>query len=488
MRGVKFKGYAPDADPTTEGIISNCSAIIPTIKGFKAAESPVSTDLPALAAACQGAAVLRKLDNTTRLIAGTGTALYESASTSWTDVTRVGDYTASSDTRWSFAQFNDVTLAAIKSDTLQYSSSGAFADVSGAPKGAIVETVNEFVFLFDTNEATYGDSPNRWWCAAQGNYTDWTPAISTNCYTGTLTSSPGKIRAGKRFGDNIVAYKDRSMYIGYFSGSPIGWKFTQVPGETGALSNEVVVNVGLPENPMHIFMGFDDFYLFDGSRPKPLGANVLKETVYGSLNRQYSHCSMALHDYTNNCIYFYYPTSGSPKPDKCVVYNYKTGEWGRDDRTIEAVVEYIAAGVTYDGMGTSYSTYDDISSALSYDTAFFYAGTPIKSVFDGNHLIKTLTGAATSSSITTGDIGDDVKFSTVTRAKPRFTTAPSSASLTNYYKNELSDTLTLDTTTYMSSNRFDLLRESRWHRGRYDFTGDVEIIGVGYDFEIGGDE
>lgn len=486
---AKLTGYAPDADPTLPGVFTNCAAIVPSLKGFKAAPSPVAMTLPALAAECQGAAVVRKLDNTTRFIAGTGVALYEDNSTSWTDVTRAsgGAYSAASDVHWSFAQFSDVTLAAIKSDTLQYSSSGAFANVTGAPKAAIVVTVNEFVMVFDTNEATYGDSPNRWWCAAQGGYTDWTPAIATNCYTGTLTSTPGKIKAAKRFGNNVVVYKDRSMYIGYFAGSPVGWKFDEIPGESGALSNDVVVNVGLPESPCHIFMGYSDFYIFDGSRPRPLGINVLKDTVYAQLNRQYAHCSLALHDYDEDLIYFFYPGSGSSNPDKCVVYNYKTGQWGRDDMTVEAVVEYISSSTTYDALGTSYSTYNDLPS-LSHDTAFAYSGTPFDLIFDVNHTPKTLTGAAGNSSITLGDIGNDTDFTLLQRVKPRFITAPTSGSMVNYYRNELSDGLTMDATTSMSSNRFDVLRDARWHRVRLDFTGDMEIADVIADVEITGSE
>ena len=485
---AKLLGYAPDIDPTTPGIFVNCAAIVPTLKGFKAAPSPIAMSLPALAAICQGAVVARKLDNTTRFLAATGTKIYEDATTSWTDRTRVsgGDYAAASDVRWSFAQFNDITLAAIKSDTLQYSSSGAFANVTGAPKATIVETVNEFVFLFDTNEAIYGDSPNRWWCAAQGNYTDWTPSVSTNCYTGTLLSSPGKIRAAKKFGDSIVVYKDRAMYIGYFAGSPVGWKFSQIPGESGALSNEVVVKVELAESPMHIFMGYSDFYAFDGSRPIPIGANIIKHTVFSELNRQYAHCSIALHDYDEDVIYFFYPTS-SAKPDKCVVYNYRTRQWGRDDRTIEAAVEYIAAGSTYDGLGSSYSTYDDLPSA-SHDTAFAYSGSPLDVIFDANHTPKTLTGAAGNSSITLGDFGQDSDFTLLQRVKLRFITAPTSSTMVNYYRNNLSDALTMDATTSMSSGRYDVLREARWHRMRLDFVGDTEFSDVIIDAEISGSE
>ena len=473
---IPFEGYAPDADPTMPGIFTNCANTVPTRKGFTGAPSPQTTLLPALASACQGAAALRKLDDTTRLFAGTATKLYEVVSNAWTDRTRAsgGDYTAASDIRWRFAQFGNVSLAAIKSDVLQSSTSGAFANLT-APKASIVETVNQFVFLFDTNEGTFGDSPQRWWCSAIGSETDWVPAVATQCATGTLLSAPGKITAGRRFGDGIIAYKQNSMYRGIYVGAPAIWEFTQVPGEIGALSQETVVNIGTLSDPRHIFMGADDFYTFDGARPVPIGS-ALKETVFGEINRSYQHLSVTLHDRINSRVYFYYPGSASTILDKCVVYNYKTGRWGRDDRSIEVAIDYIASSMTYEDVGDLYSTYADLPS-ISYGSAFWTAGFPIPAIFNTAHLVQTLTGVSTTSSITTGDFGDDTKFTLFSRAKLKYLTAPTSSEMVNYYRVNLGDSLITDQTTVQSSSRFDVLRSARWHRMRFDFSGDWEATG-----------
>ena len=487
---VPLLNYAPDADPTTPGIITNCANFIPTLKGYRGAPAPSTGTLStALAANCQGAVTLRKLDDTSRTFAGTGVALYEAAATSWTDRTRAsGAYTAGSDLRWTFAQFGDVSLASIKSDTLQASTNGAFSNVTGAPKASIVETAENFVFLFDTNEVTYGDSPNRWWCCARGDHTDWTPSVSTQSATGTLTSIPGKITAAKRYGNGIVVFKQKGMYIGtYVSPQAAIWDFQEVPGDAGSQSNEAVINIGTADDPKLIFMGFDDFYLFDGARPVSLGTNLLKETVFAELNKQYAQMCRAVHDRINSRVYFYYPSSGQITPDKCVVYNYKSNKWGRDDRSVQACFEYITPGVTYDDLGTLYSTYNDFPN-VSYDSSFWTAGFPAPAIINTSKVLQTLNGNSTSSSMTSGDIGDDSKFTLLTRVKPRFITAPTSASMVNYYRSNLGDSLTTDATTTMSSGRFDVMRESRWHRFRQDFTGPVEIAGNVIDLEPAGDE
>lgn len=477
---VPFVGYAPDLDSRTPGILTDCSHLVPSLKGMKGAPSPQTRLLPALAAACRGANTLRKIDDTTRLFAGTTTNLYESGSTSWTERTRAsGDYNLGSSDRWRFAQRGDSSYAVAKSEILQVSTSTTFDNVAAdAPKAAIVEVVNGFVMLFNVNDqGTIFDSADRangWWAARTDS--TWTPSVANEAFTGDLTSTPGKITGGKRFGQAVIAYKDRSMYVGIYVGQS-GWEFTLIPGEAGALTHEAVVDVGTDDNPIHLFMGYDDFYRYDGSRPLSIG-NPVKETVFGELNRAFVHACMTLHDKRNSRVYFYYPSGSAITPDRCVVYNYKTDKWGRDDRTVEAVVEFVSPGVTYEGLGALYSTYDDFPD-LSYDTAFFSAGYPTPAIFNTSHVIQTLDGNTDTSTMTTGDYGSDEFFSLLSRVQPAFLTRPSSGTMTNYYRNNLGDALTQDQSVSMDSKgRFDVLRSAQWHRAAFTFSGNVEMPGI----------
>lgn len=478
---IKWLGYAPDLDPVTSGVFTNCANVIPTIRGFAGAPSPaVAGSLTsALAAACQGAATLFENDGSSRFFAGTGTKLYEGGAASWTDRTRAsgGDYGAASDVRWRFAQYGNVSLAAIKSDTLQSSSTGAFADVSGAPAAGIVETVGAFVFLFNTNEGTYGDSTNRWWCSALGDSTDWTPNVSTQCATGILTATSGPITAGRRFGEAIIAYKQKSMYLGVYVGPPSIWEFRLLPEDAGALSQEVVIDIGEAESPKHIFMGYDDFYSFDGARAVPIGDARIRKTVFNELNRAKQGLSAAVHNRLLSTVSFYYPTSEADTLDACVVFNYRTGLWGRDDRVIQFPVEYKTADIVYSDLNTLYTTYASLPN-VSYGSAFGSAGATVPAIFNDSNAIKLLSGPSVTSSVTTGDYGDDDLYSLLHRARIRYISNPTSATMSNYYKYDSGDDLTLDQTVAESSGRFDVLRSARWHRFRYDFSGDWEASGM----------
>jgi hypothetical protein len=478
---VELLGYAPDADPNIVGVLTSCSGVIPTLRGMKGAPSPASVGMATLAATCQGAARLTKLDGTNRFIAGTGLKLYEAGASTWTDVSRAATYTAGSTARWRFAQQENVSFAANGSDTIQASvSSGAFSCVAGAPVAKIVETVGKFVFGINTSANAHGVQ----WCAL-GDYTDWVTSVATQAGADTLTDTPGECTAGRRFGSSIIVYKKNAMYIGVNVGPPNIWQFELIPGNAGALSQEVVVNIGTPENPKHIFMGEDDFYVFDGSRPVPIGTNRVKLQVYNSLQQSRYYASRALHDQKNTLVYFYYPTTDSVNPDKCVVYNYRADKWGVDDRQIEATADFVEAAVTYDGLGSLYATYNDFPS-LTYDLAFVGSNIVTPVIFNTSHEIKKLSGVAGGTSFITGDYGDDSQVITLTRIRPRFIQAPTTAVLTNYYRMNSGDSLTTDAVTTLDSGKFDVIRDARRHRIQMAFTGDWEMTGFSPEWEESG--
>ena len=276
------------------------------------------------------------------------------------------------------------------------------------------------------------------------------------------------------------------MYLGLNVGPPTIWEFALIPGNAGALSQEVVVNIGTPDNPKHIFMGEEDFYVFDGSKPVPIGTNRVRETVFNALVQSRSTACTAQHDPKNSLVYFYYPVVDSNLPGKCVVYNYRTDKWGQDvDRQIQATTDYVGAAVTYDSLGGLYATYADFPT-LSYDSAFLGSTQVRPAIFNTSHQLKTLTGPASSTSFITGDYGDDAQSSTATGIIPRFIQAPTTAVLTNFYKDRSGDSLTTDTTTTLSSGRFDFIRDARWHRLQIAFTGDWEMTGFSPEFERSG--
>lgn len=487
MTFIALSGWVPDADETAPGIIRDCTALIPSVRGMKGAPSAISSGVSALGAAALGAGLVVDLAGTSYSFAGTATGLYKAGSSSWSDVTRAaGAYTASTDTRWRFTQFGNTTIAVQKADRPQFGNSGAqFADVvlggtKYGPKSSLVETAQGFVVVADCNDTSaglgtsYGDQANRWWCSAQYDYTDWTPAASTQCTTGLLVDSPGKITGLKRLGANLVAYKDTSLYVGLYVGPPAVWQWSLIPGEAGTASHESVVDIG----DAHLFVGKSDFYRFDGSRPAPIG-DGMREWFFSQLNASYAYKIVALHDKPAGNVYWFYPSGSSSSLNACVVFNYRTGKWGKADRSIETAVTYSSGGLAYSGLDTyTYATLP----AVSYDSPFWGGGGGATlAIINTSHVLQFLTGTADASSLVTSDFGADGQFTTVRRVRPRYLTAPSAATLVPAYRDLSGATRTSLATVTQSTGKFDYLWSARWHRFTISFTGAVELTGLDLD-------
>lgn len=489
----KIIGYAPDVEPTTPGVIKGAENIVPTVRGVSTAPSANNTSLDPLTGTCVGALSIMQTDGTVRTFAGTTGELFEAAGTGWTDVSRGGaDYTAGAS--WHFSQYGDMSLATNGVAVLQFSSSGAFADLTGAPKAQVIEVVNNQVLALNTSDATFGSSPNRWWFSALGNPGSWAPSIATQAVSNTLSDTPGKITAGKKVGSNVLIFKEQATYLGAYVGPPEIWQFLLLSRTSGCVGKKAVAAV----NDFAFFMGIDDFYIFDGASVRPIGGDLRNFFFSEELNKDNWDQVVAVSDVENSRIYWYYPSlvSGSNKLDRFVVFDYLRNRWGIGPRginetavTVETVFPYIrTTGPTYNTLGNFYSTYADLP-AIAFDSSFWQARVNRVGLFNTSHKLQTLDGAATSSTLILWDMGQEARYSFVKRLRPRFLTTPSSATLAHSYRDDLGVTETSDTPTVsMSEGKFDLEREARWHSSRVTFSGEMELVGVDVDITGAGVE
>jgi hypothetical protein len=285
-----------------------------------------------------------------------------------------------------------------------------------------------------------------------------------------LADTPGEIRAAKRLGDAIVVYKERATYIGRYVGPPVVWAWAVVSDEIGAHSHESVLTaVG-----RHYFAGPDDFYVMDGSKPVPLECPA-REWFASNSDATYRYKMQGFVDRANLRIYWFYLSGAGTLPDQAMVYDIRSNKWGRHTLTIEAVLEYIQPGFTYDGGPTSY-LYSS-SETASYDSPFWQGGAQNPAYFDSAHTLQFLTGTAGSGSITTGFMGDDFRYSTIRRTRPRFKRMPTTTSLSHFYVAVQGDSTSNGPIATYNDGKFDLLQSARWHKLTYSFTGDVEILG-----------
>ena len=470
----KLLGFLPDAPETTPGVLTDCTNLIPSDVGMKGAPTAViPSSIVALADACIGAATITKLDDTRRIFAGTTTHLYELSGSSWTDVSFAA-YAGGVDTRWSFAQFGNTSLAANLADTIQRSNtSGAFASIATAPKAKIIFTVGSQVMALNTNDGVV--KPNGWHCCASFDDTNWTPDVSTLAASGQLVGTPGQITAGGRLGEYAVAYKERALHLGQFVDAPDVWDWRAIDG-AGCVGQDAWCDL----DGSHFIVGPDCFWMFDGSRPTPVGVGEVRQWFYDNSSPTLRSKTQCIYDRQNGHIWIFYGSKNAASLDMALVYHLPTKKWGLVTQSIEAAMNYVASGTTIDGLSAIAATIDNLEG-YSFDSQYWLTGGRALSVFNTSHQIQTLTGVCDTSGFVTGDAGDDDLYTFLSMIRLRFSPSakPATASVQVFGKAEGGDTLTAGPAASMYDGRFDVMQSARYHRAAFVFTGDHEVLALG---------
>ena len=356
-----------------------------------------------------------------------------------------------------------------RADPIQRSTSGAFADIAGAPRAEVVFSVGSQVMALNVNDGS--EKPDGWHCSALFVDTDWTPAIATQANSGRLVSTAGPITAGARLGEYAIAYKNRSIYLGQYVGSPVVWDWVQVPGgNAGCVGKDALCDV----NGIHFFVGEDNFWLFDGTRPTPIGDGAVRFWMRENSDPQYQYKTICTFDRINNLVWVFYCGVGSTVPNQALVYHVLAKKWGRSNRTIEAALEYVSAGATIDGL-TAYSATIDGLPAIGLDSQFWLTGGRSLAVFNGLHELQSLTGAPGPCSLTTGDAGSDENVLLLQQIRARYAKAPTTATVETFHKMESGKDYAAGPTGAMNDGKFDALKSARWHKAKLNFTGPVQV-------------
>lgn len=469
---IKLAGWLPDADPTTPGVLVDCSNVVPTDNGL--AGAPANQDaidgLSALTAQCRGAAVLMDTTGVRRTFAGTQTDMYELQSGAWVDISRTANYTGNSENRWLFEQFGNIALAANDTEKIQWSSSGVFQDVTAAPTAKIVFTTDNFVLALNVNHTALGDIPDGWWCSAYQDYSSWTASVTTQATTGRLIGNGGPLTAGLRLGPYAVAYKASCIFLGQYVGSPVVWQWERVPGDIGCVGLEALCDIG----GAHIFIGEDNIWSYDGTRAQPLANGSIRQWFFDNSAPDQRFRSIVKYDRHSNHVWIFFVGSGSTVIDSAIVYHVSTRWWGKANRSIEAAVNFVTPGITWDSMpGLTWDTAPDVP----WDSQYWSGSGKSLAVFNTSHKLQVINGVSVGGSITTGDFGDDSEVSMLRTSRVRFKQSPASATATAYSKAAEGDALTVGGVSSLADGKFDHRQSARFHRVMYSMSGPFEAIG-----------
>ena len=300
-----------------------------------------------------------------------------------TTATGDSDYDANTtDRRWTATNLNGVIVATNGHDVPQtwpLSSGGVpqltvpFVRLRNFPIGNKCKVIRSFrTFLIGLNwvrtneeprlvkwstEASFGNQPVTW------DETDAT--LDAGEYE--LSDTPGNIIDGLPLGDSFLIYKDDSIYIMNYVGTPYIFSFKLLSPTIGLLAKEAVAEF----EGGHFFMGNSDFYVCNGQTVTPMLSNKLRRTVFDELNGDnYQKCFVAA-DYVRNEMMACYPSGSSAVVNKAVIWNWKDNTFSFRDLPstshISSGIVAITAGATWDAASGTWDADSDPWGATNYD-------------------------------------------------------------------------------------------------------------------------
>jgi hypothetical protein len=300
-----------------------------------------------------------------------------------TTATGDSDYDANTtDRRWTATNLNGVIVATNGHDVPQtwpLSSGGVpqltvpFVRLRNFPIGNKCKVIRSFrTFLIGLNwvrtneeprlvkwstEASFGNQPVTW------DETDAT--LDAGEYE--LSDTPGNIIDGLPLGDSFLIYKDDSIYIMNYVGTPYIFSFKLLSPTIGLLAKEAVAEF----EGGHFFMGNSDFYVCNGQTVTPMLSNKLRRTVFDELNGDnYQKCFVAA-DYVRNEMMACYPAGSSAVVNRAVIWNWKDNTFSFRDLPstshISSGIVAITAGATWDAASGTWDADSDPWGATNYD-------------------------------------------------------------------------------------------------------------------------
>jgi hypothetical protein len=237
-----------------------------------------------------------------------------------------------------------------------------------------------------------------------------------------LADTPGEIVDGLPLGDSFIIYKNDSIYIMNYVGTPYIFSFKLLTPTIGCLTKNAVAEF----EGGHFFMGNADFYLNDGQSIKPLLPDRLRRAVFDVINAgdtsnpSWMKCFVVA-DHLHNEMLACYPSDASTTVDKAVIWNWRTNTFSMRDlpttsHISSGIMAVFPAGQTWNATTGDWNSASNAWGSSAYDTHLenlVFADVTNTKMYRDNNGNKNNTSNMTSYVERSGyDLGDSqqVKF------------------------------------------------------------------------------
>ena len=408
---VEFGTYLPDRPVVGTAGASVARNVVPHTDRSYGPFRSLGSSSNALTARCQGAIAVRASDGAIHHFAGDAAKLYKLASTTWSNVSKVGGYSVGTDDFWAGVNFGDRVIMTNVTDAIQsyvIGSSTLFSDLAAAaPKAKHIAKVEPgFVVVGNTNDPGDGLRPGRiWWCA-QEDPTSWpTPGTAAAAavqsdYQDLAIGGGVQQIIGAIGGASMAIFMESAIYRGDYTGDSRIFQFQDIERARGTPAPLSVINIG----PFALYLGEDTFARFDGAQSTPIGALQFNRTFFNDANPDFYERITSAADTTRTLAFWAYCSNDATTgiPDRLLVYNWLLDRSAIVHIDTEILFRSFSQGLTLEDLDVLYSNLEAINP-LSLDSRAFAGGRLLLSAFNTSHQMGSFEGTNLAATLETND-------------------------------------------------------------------------------------
>jgi len=480
---IQFGEWLPDQPETINKGVTVAKNCIPAANGYRSIKelAPLSG---AATDKLRGIVAGKDNDGNTSLFAGDATNLYKfnAATSALDDVTQAAvTHSLTDGERWRFVQFGETMIAAGGTgEALQKFTLGtdtSFADLGGTPpKADYIAVVRDQVWLASIDEGS-GKIPFRTRWSGVNDETSWTVGTDQADFQDIFGGDSGAI-TGLAGGEFATILMERGIAVAQYVGTPLIYQIDLVETSRGCAVPQSVVSMG----PNTYFLSDDGFYMFDGRRAQPIGAEKINRWFWDHADTQYLQNMSAAIDPRRQIVAWAFTSVDSVGglADYVLFYNYALNRWSYAVFSdIEILAALYTGGYTLDDLDNISATLDALNIQLD-DPAlqggeFFFGGGKDKK-------IQTFTGSILSAIIETPEaVLNKGRHSIITRTVPFFENGDVNVQIST--RNLQNAAQSFSTASNLNTNGFCEHRaQGRFHKVRMNLTGNWKFA-QGVDIE-----
>jgi len=229
---------------------------------------------------------------------------------------------------WSLVNFQGaIHIAALYTDGIhRWDGNDFLTKITGSPSFAFISTINNYLIgIYERVGDEHYPFSVRW--AAEGTNDQWIATETVDAGEFPLSDTPDKGVALHRLGNDLVAYKERTIVpITFIGGNEVFGRRAAVAG-VGLLGPYALVAAG----DRHIFMSRETFYSYaGGNQVDDSIGDPVRDLVYEDINPALSAQVRAIYLRSKLEAVWFYPSKANATGlgcDKAVIYNLKDGTW-----------------------------------------------------------------------------------------------------------------------------------------------------------------